>query len=618
MKSSSTEVDAYIYIKSELKKLGWDARNPSRTATGQVYTQNECFSHPELKKFLGRDTPENIVKINESNFWVIEAKRSRNELKKAAKEAQEYADEINESSQIKAIIVSGVAGNDADGYLISNLFLENKRFKPITINERNTTGLLTPELVKILLKSKKAGINDVPINENQFFQAANRINKALHIGKINKNLRAKVIAALLLSLVDETQPDTNKSLRVLINDINTRVEEVLLRNNKGEFASRVKIELPTSMDNHVKYKRALVSTIQELNSLNITSAMMSGNDILGKFYETFLKYGNGAKEIGIILTPRHITKYAADVLDITHNDVLLDPTCGTGGFLVAAFDKVRLNSNSKQLEKFKKFSIFGIETESEVTALAIVNMIFRGDGKNNIIEGNCFIKWLAKENNHIDYQNDKPENYSPPVTKILMNPPFALDEDDEKEYRFVQKALEQLEDGGLLFSILPMSTMVERNALEWRQSLIADNSLLAVVTFPEDLFYPVSQNTVGIFVKKGASHKENSNVLWCRAMKDGYVKKKKKRLYDSTSQDYLSWIKNSLQSFVFNQNLTITSIPQIMQLCPIDKADDELQLVPEAYIEDKEYSQDEIINAMDELYKENLAFKVRFGKKYVD
>jgi type I restriction-modification system DNA methylase subunit len=53
----------------------------------------------------------------------------------------------------------------------------------------------------------------------------------------------------------------------------------------------------------------LKHTIKELNSLDIKNAMASGKDVLGEFYEKFLKYGNGAKEIGIVLTPRHITEF---------------------------------------------------------------------------------------------------------------------------------------------------------------------------------------------------------------------------------------------------------------------------------------------------------------------
>jgi len=110
----------------------------------------------------------------------------------------------------------------------------------------------------------------------------------------------------------------------------------------------------------------------------------------------FLKYGNGAKEIGIVLTPRHISKFAVEVLDIKHNDFILDPTCGTGGFLVSAFDFVKQSSTDEQINKFKEFNIFGIESDDDVVALALVNMIFRGDGRNNIREGDCFQKNITK------------------------------------------------------------------------------------------------------------------------------------------------------------------------------------------------------------------------------
>ena len=51
-KSKDTEVDAYIFIKENLKTIGWDIRNPARNPNGEVYTQNEVFHHPELKKAL--------------------------------------------------------------------------------------------------------------------------------------------------------------------------------------------------------------------------------------------------------------------------------------------------------------------------------------------------------------------------------------------------------------------------------------------------------------------------------------------------------------------------------------------------------------------------------------
>lgn len=123
------------------------------------------------------------------------------------------------------------------------------------------------------------------------------------------------MAALLLSVIDEP-PDLETRLPVLIRDINTRSEDILTQHGKPEFAPFVKILPPSNATNHVKFKSALVKTIQELQNLNIRSAMNSSTDVLGQFYEVFLKYGNGAKEIGIVLTPRHITRFAVEAIGV--------------------------------------------------------------------------------------------------------------------------------------------------------------------------------------------------------------------------------------------------------------------------------------------------------------
>ena len=219
-------------------------------------------------------------------------------------------------------------------------------------------------------------------------QIAEEINEALHLGSINKDERAAVMATLLLSLIDDTKPNYNASPAVFVKDINNRAEEVLIQHNKREFFKHIVIKLPSKLEAQTKYKKALVSTIFKLMKINIRAAMNSGTDILGKFYEVFLKYGNGAKDIGIVLTPRNVTEFACDVINVTNQDLIYDPTCGTGGFLVSAFDFVRKNSTQEQIREFRKHRIFGVEQQPKIAALAIVNMIFRGDGSNNIIDNN--------------------------------------------------------------------------------------------------------------------------------------------------------------------------------------------------------------------------------------
>jgi len=342
--------------------------------------------------------------------------------------------------------------------------------------------------------------------------------------------------------------------------------------------------------------------------------MNSGNDVLGKFYEVFLKYGNGAKEIGIVLTPRHISKFAVEVLDIKHNDFILDPTCGTGGFLVSAFDFVKQSSTDEQINKFKEFNIFGIESDDDVVALALVNMIFRGDGRNNIREGDCFQKNITKNvkgdiitGEYI--KQTKKQKIEPIITKVLMNPPFALKKSDEKEHHFINYALSQTEVGAILFSVFPYSGMVKTGGyLKWRKELLKKNTLLSVITFPEDLFYPVGVHTVGFFIKKGIPHPNNQNVFWIRALNDGYLKKKGKRLENNRAKNDFPQIKSILQAFLNNQQMPIENIPEFQIAEPIDFTDASLELVPEAYLDQKILSQEQIETEMEKMMRETAAF----------
>lgn len=123
MKRRDSEVEAYIFIKDKLEELGWDPRNPARSPNGQVYTQNQVLEKDVFADALGRDRPENVVKISETKYWVIEAKNRREKLHKAISEAEDYAEAINKEGKVDIILISGVAGNDADKYDVENRFL---------------------------------------------------------------------------------------------------------------------------------------------------------------------------------------------------------------------------------------------------------------------------------------------------------------------------------------------------------------------------------------------------------------------------------------------------------------------------------------------------------------
>ena len=613
MSSKSTEVDAYIFIKRKLGEVGWIARNPEKNPEGQVYTQNECLSNPRIKEQLGLDRPENIVKVTERQLWVIEAKRSHQQLEQAVDEARQYAAKLNRGFFYEALIVSGVAGNDDDGFIVRTQLLKGNAWVTVEINGIEATGLLSPKECETLLDTRHHNIEDPPIDDRRFVLTAEKINRILHEGAVNPHQRANVVSALLLAMLSPSGPDIEqKDTSILIDDINTRVRSVLRKQGKLGFHEYIKVPVPSATENHVKFRRALVESLQELRGLNIHSAMKSGADWLGTFYEVFLKYARWAQDLGIVLTPRHITRFAARVMNISARDIVYDPTCGTGGFLVSAFEEVKKTSNPSQVEQFKRRSVFGLEQDDGIAALAIVNMIFRGDGKNNIQQANCLARYLkpavGSDGPTAQFTNRPSEK--PPVTRVLMNPPFALKKD--KEYHFVSHALKQMEQHGLLFSILPYSVMVKPGVFKtWRQNLLKENTLLAVVTFPIDVFYPVSAPPVGIFVRKGTPHRPEQNTLWIRAETDGHLKSKGKRLTSPNTTNQLENCVATLKAFLNDPARSVQSIPQYMIATPIDFDDRLFELVPEAYLEQEALSHDHIVNGVDITLRECAAFLIR-------
>lgn len=339
--------------------------------------------------------------------------------------------------------------------------------------------------------------------------------------------------------------------------------------------------------------------------------MTSGADVLGKFYEVFLRYGNGAKEIGIVLTPRHVTRFAVDAIGVSPTDVVFDPACGTGGFLVAAFDHVRTKSNATQLDRFKRHSLFGIEQESYVAALAIVNMIFRGDGKNNIIEANCFSKFLRRTVVEGvptgQYSTKEPDKSDEAVTRVFMNPPFALNKGHE--WKFVESAMKSMQDNGVLFVIVPMSVVTEGGVTgAWRTPLLNTHTLMAVISFPEELFYPVHNQTVAVILKKGVPHPKGQKVFWGRIVNDGFRKSKGRRLPTKAgAANDLETIRPKLSAFLRDGPEGTANVPEFMCAAELDFSDPILEFAPEAYLNSRVPSADELMSRLSTQIRDNIA-----------
>ncbi len=607
----NSEVDAYSYIKEQLEQLGWVVKNPARVPEGEVYKQNESQYNTEIKEVIKRDMPEAIVKLNESEFWVIESKRDKADLDKAVKEATvDYGDELNKSRRIKCLIASGVAGNDTDGFTVTNKYWHNGKWETILFNGKTKDTLLSKEQAQYIIKNKTIDYNEFPdFPEEKYVSSAKKINEILHNSGINKNDRAVFIAGLILALApNEEIVLKTENTNLLVDNINNLIKAELVAIERENYFDFIKLKPPPDKNNHIKYRQGIIATLKELQTLDIRNAMASGRDILGNFYEKFLKYGNGAKEIGIVLTPRHITTLGVEVLDVKNNDYVLDPCCGTGGFLVAAFDHIKKTSNKTQIDKFKNYNLFGIEQDDLVGALAIVNMVFRGDGRNNLTGGSCFDKNVIKtikDGKETGIYSDRKgkdkikENPDPFITKVLMNPPFALKRGEEKEYKFVDYALSQMQDGKLLFAILPSPIMFKgQKAKAWRKDMLAKNTLKAVIKFPEDLFYPIGVHTSGVIIEKGTAHNFEKSVLWGK-LDDGYIKKK--GVMRKKNKGNIEKMRSLTKDFL-NESVNVEkSVAKVYSIEPILN-DNDLECAPEYYLKEVRHTQEEIIEGMRHVY----------------
>ena len=156
-------------------------------------------------------------------------------------------------------------------------------------------GFLTLEQCLSVLNQNSPRILDYEVNLDLFLAKTNDINKTLHANAVAARDRARLVAGMLLALAEDSALRINRSPRTLVGDVNSRIETLLEKHGKADFLSEVQLKLPANNENHRKYWSAIVETMQHLREMNIRSAINSGTDALGQFYETFLKYKTVAK-----------------------------------------------------------------------------------------------------------------------------------------------------------------------------------------------------------------------------------------------------------------------------------------------------------------------------------
>jgi type I restriction enzyme M protein len=304
-------------------------------------------------------------------------------------------------------------------------------------------------------------------------------------------------------------------------------------------------------------------------------------DIIGKFYSEFLRYtGGDGKGLGIVLTPTHITDLFCDIAEVNKNSKVIDICTGTGGFLISAMKKMLENDPTvAEIDYIYKNNLVGIETQTNMFALAVANMIIRGDGKTNLTQANCF-----------DIKTSDIQKYHCNIG--LINPPYSQKKEKEKELIFVKKMLDTLAVGGIGVAIIPQSTVMSNKTNDdLKKELLKNHTLKAVMSMPNELFYPAG--TVTCIVVFEAHKPHNNNETWFGYWKeDGFEKIKHKGRIDAKNK-FNDLIKNKWLKSFYNRT-------QDIGFSILKKINENDEWLAEAYLKTdyKEFSKEDFVKAI--------------------
>lgn len=253
--------------------------------------------------------------------------------------------------------------------------------------------------------------------------------------------------------------------------------------------------------------------VQLRKVLNRAEAMVSVNDLkarhlFGDVYEKFLQDLQSAGNAGEYYTPRAVTTFAVEMTNPRLGESVLDPACGTGGFLTSAIEHIRAQDvKTGEDERTLEASIHGVEKMGLPHLLCMTNAILHGvDLPTKIVHGNT----LARPVKDIDDDDQ--------VDVVVTNPPFGGVEEDgietnfpkvfqtkETATLFLAMIVELLRDGGRCAIVLPDGSLFGDGVLERvKKHLLETCDLHTIVRLPKGVFAPyTSINTNVLFFEKG-------------------------------------------------------------------------------------------------------------------
>jgi len=254
----------------------------------------------------------------------------------------------------------------------------------------------------------------------------------------------------------------------------------------------------------------------------------SNSEQLGNAYEYLLSFMGSQGDAGQFRTPRHIIDFIIQIVNPQKNETILDPACGTSGFLISTYKHILTQNTQARIgdklnaSERKRIgdNLIGYDIDPSMTRISLVNMYLHNFARPNISEYDT----LSSEDRWNEY-----------FDVILANPPFFSPTGGIKphsrfgvkstraEVLFVDYIIEHLKPHGRAGIIVPEGIIFQGvNAYKMLRKKLIEDSLIGVVSLPSGVFQPYSGVKTSILILDKNKNQKSDEIFFAKVNNDGF------------------------------------------------------------------------------------------------
>ncbi len=362
--------------------------------------------------------------------------------------------------------------------------------QPLFLNNVEVTEPLAPVRLRTFWTGRTNAVltvpHDVIESRAQLLDIFERLNGVLRHAGIRAGLErftefANILFLKLASEADPTDQTWNELLTRPDGDLPSYLNDFVIPRLRDRYASDVLTKT------HVGGS-ALKAIVHELNPLHLTGV---DEDLKGLAFEHFLRRTTAANnDLGEYFTPRAVVRFMVQLLNPAFGKTVIDPFCGTGGFLIEAFR--HLGQQAPRSETASRVlhhqSLFGREITT-TARVAKMNMILFGDGHSGVVQGDS-LQRLPDDEGWYDY--------------ALSNIPFSLEIGDDaihavdpdargSDQACLLRCFKSLKADGAMAVVIPEGLAVNRSHRDLWFRLFRDARVRVIATLPRGSFAPYTE-----------------------------------------------------------------------------------------------------------------------------